>query len=95
MLQEAQEALNLWEGLLDATGGALAPEKSYWYLVEVIRSNGKWSYARARHRPHNMYLQQGQITNRRPEVYQAKKALGIMMRPDGKMTDKMELLPKS
>jgi hypothetical protein len=41
ILQEAQEALNLWEGLLTTTGGALAPEKSYWYLVEVVRDKGK------------------------------------------------------
>jgi hypothetical protein len=40
ILQEAQEALTLWEGLFTAMGGALAPEKSYWYLVEVIRDNG-------------------------------------------------------
>jgi hypothetical protein len=36
MLTDAQEALTLWEGLLQGTGGTLAPEKSYWYLVEVI-----------------------------------------------------------
>ena len=33
-----QEALTLWEGVLSATGGALVPEKSFWYLVAF-----KWS----------------------------------------------------
>ena len=36
LLAEAQEALTLWQGQLKATGGALAAEKSYWYLIEVI-----------------------------------------------------------
>jgi hypothetical protein len=36
LIQEAQQALHLWEDLLTPTGGALAPNKSYWYLVEVI-----------------------------------------------------------
>jgi hypothetical protein len=91
-LQETQEALTLWEGLLTATGGALAPEKSYWYLVEVIWDKGKWSFAKARHQPFQMYLQQGNTLNKRLEVYEAKKALGIMMQPDGKMTDEVTLL---
>lgn len=29
LLQEAQQALWTWEGLIHTTGGALAPEKSY------------------------------------------------------------------
>ena len=41
LLEEAQEALTLWEGLIRSTGGDLAPEKSYWYLVDVVRKNGK------------------------------------------------------
>ncbi|MGL5936442.1 MAG: hypothetical protein ACRCZI_12575, partial [Cetobacterium sp.] len=92
MLQDAQEALTLWEGLLQGTGGALAPEKSYWYLVEVIRHKGKWTYAREKQRPFDMTLKQGTIKNTRLEVYQAKKALGIMSRPDGKMTDEFKYL---
>jgi len=35
LIDEAQLELSTWEGLLSATGGALALEKSYWYLVEV------------------------------------------------------------
>ena len=31
LVEEAQQALHLWEDLIRATGGALAPEKSYWY----------------------------------------------------------------
>jgi hypothetical protein len=95
VLQEAQEALELWEGLIHATGGALAPEKSYWYLVEVIRSNGKWTYVRESQQPFDLYLQNGQFKNTRLEVYQAKQSLGIMTRPDGKMIDEIKKLKRA
>jgi hypothetical protein len=90
VLTQAQEALNLWEGLLRATGGALAPEKSYWYLVEVTRARGQWRYVREAQEPFDMFLQQGTFKNTRLEVYQAKQALGIMTRPDGKMLDELK-----
>jgi hypothetical protein len=32
--QELQRAIDMWEGGLHATGGAIVPEKSHWYLVE-------------------------------------------------------------
>jgi hypothetical protein len=77
MMERAQEALKLWEGMLHATGGALAPEKSYWYLVEVIRSNGKWTYTRESQQPFDMYLQGGTFHNKRLEVYQAQQSLEL------------------
>jgi exonuclease III len=94
-LEQAQTALNLWEKLLHATGGALAPEKSYWYLVEVVRSKGKWTYARESRQPFEMYLQDGTFKNTRLEVYQAKQSLGIMSRPDGKMVDEVRKLKQA
>ncbi|MGL5936607.1 MAG: hypothetical protein ACRCZI_13415, partial [Cetobacterium sp.] len=72
----------------------MAPEKSYWYLVEVTRSGGKWTYKRERDSPGELVLANGTATNKRLEVYQARKALGIMVRPDGKMIDQMKELKK-
>lgn len=34
LISEAQDALYTWESLLSATGGALKPPKSYWYLLD-------------------------------------------------------------
>ena len=45
MIQEAEQQLHTWEGLLNATGGALAPDKGYWWLLEVKRQGGKWKWA--------------------------------------------------
>jgi hypothetical protein len=43
--QKMQDGLDLWEGLLKATGGALVPAKSYWYLIDFKWKNGSWKYA--------------------------------------------------
>jgi len=37
-----QSALSTWEGIVQATGGALAPDKSWWYLVDFVWVNGTW-----------------------------------------------------
>ena len=34
LLARMQASLNLWEGGIRATGGALIPEKSHWYFVQ-------------------------------------------------------------
>ena len=45
IIAEMQSALDHWEGGLKATGGALVPEKSYWYLIDFIWTGEKWRYA--------------------------------------------------
>ena len=44
LIDEAQAMISRWHGLLCATGNDLAPEKSYWYLVELHWKN-KWTLA--------------------------------------------------
>jgi len=39
-----QQGIDAWEGGIRATGGALVPEKSFWYLVDFKWQAGKWSY---------------------------------------------------
>jgi hypothetical protein len=44
LIAEMQKALNVWEGCLRPSGGALEPAKSFWYLVEFEWDKGNWSY---------------------------------------------------
>ena len=92
LLEESQAALDMWSGLLAATGGALAPEKSYWYLVEVIRKNGKWKFATANDRPGSLYLEHGQYRIKRQEAHQSNEALGIQVCPNGSMDAELAYL---
>jgi hypothetical protein len=42
--QDMQQGLDLWKGLLKATGRALVPDKSYWYLIDFKWKDGAWKY---------------------------------------------------
>jgi len=44
-----QAALDLWNQGLLATGGALVPEKSFWYSINFCWCIGKWSYTITKH----------------------------------------------
>jgi hypothetical protein len=46
VLQKMQDGLDLWEGLVSASGGAIEVAKSRWWLIDFIWDNdGKWRYA--------------------------------------------------
>ena len=44
LIDKAQIMVSRWHGLIQATGGNLAPKKSYWYLVALHWKNGQWQY---------------------------------------------------
>jgi len=39
-----QAALDLWNNGLSAMGGALVPEKSFWYAIDFKWRSSRWSY---------------------------------------------------
>jgi hypothetical protein len=92
LVDEAQRALLLWNGLLRATGGALAPAKGYWYLVEMVRKHGHWQYASPEDTPGVISLP-GSLNpiDRRP-VHQTSEALGVQVHPDGIEENQVEYL---
>ncbi len=46
---QAQLELEQWSCLLNATGGALKPEKCFWYLLDYECKDGEWTYAEMIH----------------------------------------------
>jgi hypothetical protein len=42
---QTQIKIALWSNLLNATGGALKPEKCFWYLLDYTCTDREWSYA--------------------------------------------------
>jgi hypothetical protein len=44
LIPEMQGAVDHWEGGLRASGGALVPSKSHWYLVDFKWRNDSWEY---------------------------------------------------
>ena len=43
VLATTQDLLDSWSSLMAITGGAISVDKSWWYLIEYIWNNGKWS----------------------------------------------------
>jgi hypothetical protein len=43
-ISSLQQAIDTWEGGLKVAGGALVPEKTFWYLIDFEWKNGEWSY---------------------------------------------------
>ncbi len=44
MVSQMQQLVTQWEGLLRSTGGALVPDKCFWYLIKQVWMEGKWQY---------------------------------------------------
>jgi hypothetical protein len=70
--------LENWSCLLNATGGALKPEKCFWYLLDYKCVDGEWTYP-------DMVPREMVITNpdgttspiKQEKVTSSKKTLGI------------------
>ena len=88
--------------MLRATGGALSLEKSYWYLIEVIRKDGTWTFSTVQDSPGNIQLNavkedgspwEAERLEPRRKVDEAKEMLGIWACPDGLMSkEKAEII---
>ena len=78
----------------------MAHEKSYWSLVDWAWKNGSWKYRTKEEVPGQLTLNTGPHGAPQPierlEVTQSKEFLGVMIRPDRKMTDqKKHMLQKA
>jgi hypothetical protein len=79
---QTQIEIEHWSCLLNATGGALEPEKSWWYLLNYTCEDGEWTYA-------DIVPQDLFITNpggrksaiKQEEATASKKTLGIYDAP--------------
>jgi hypothetical protein len=83
-----QNSLNAWEGGIRATGGAIEPKKSHWYLVDFIWKNGNPVYkkvddigARLQVRDPAGVVQ----TLKQLQPWEAERTLGVRLAPDGNM----------
>ena len=96
-LMQVQDAIDHWEGGLHASGGALAPEKSYWYWIDFQYERGKWRYKTAAEMPGEVTMKnaQGQsIPLLRLEANESRRALGVMPRRDGSDADNLAYLKR-
>jgi hypothetical protein len=56
LVAEMQQAFDTWEGGLQASGGALVPTKSYWFLIHFVFERNRWRYTRLDETPGNITI---------------------------------------
>ena len=81
-----QRSVDLWEGGIRATGGAIEPDKSFWYLIDFVWHQGRWRYALEADCPADLTVRDlnGDVkTLKRLDPSQAERTLGIRLAPDG------------
>ncbi len=90
---QTQVELREWSCLLNATGGALKPEKCFWYLLDYKCKDGKWTYAETALRDlftTNPDGTRSPITQE--EVTVSKETLGIYDSPAGGNKDHLKYI---
>ena len=90
-LRTSQKMFVTWENLLDATGGALRPEKCFWYLIDFKFSKDRWKYKADRENPGTLHTRNGtEIARYHPSM--AKETLGVYTAMDGNWRKQKEML---
>jgi len=96
--QGLQHSLDIWQGDLHATGGAIVPAKTSWNLTDFKWQGGNWTYKAMADMPARLTVKDIEGTEhvlRRLEHNQATLLLGIDIAPDGNMTQQFETLKKA
>ena len=74
----------MWGDLLCCTGGALKPEKCFWYLVDYECKEGEWQYTDMVDWELNVPLPDGsEAAIKQRSVYDCKETLGVWSCPAG------------
>jgi len=87
LLQQAEPNVQFYSDLLEASGGALNLQKSYFYLLEIIWDKGKWRYKNNKNVINPMIIKQSKGTSTLEALNpnEPRKILGVTMAPDGSM----------
>jgi len=92
-----QAALHQWTGGLIATGGAIAPEKSFCYLIDFLWTGSTWKYRKLEDLPREFTIQDktgSTFPLQRYEVSYADKTLGVHIAMDGNKDAEIVYLTK-
>jgi hypothetical protein len=87
-----QAGMDTWEGDLQATGGALEPEKSFWYVISFRWISGTWRYSTVAETPASVSAQNADGNRVTLQRLEARKPLGVTAAPDGNKVAEFERL---
>jgi len=81
-----QQSLQLWHGLLKATGGDLVPDTCFWYLINFQYKKNHWKYKTWEDKTSNLQIpnQDGtMVTIPQLQANEACQTLGVCLAPNG------------
>jgi hypothetical protein len=94
---DMQAVMDTWEGGIRATGGALEPSKSHWYLIDFkwIPQRLQWSYRQKHELPGTLFVRNPNGDRElldRVEINEGRVTLGINITPDGSQDGEAQYL---
>jgi hypothetical protein len=94
VLSHAQENVNHWNGAIRATGGALDPNKTHWYLIDFLWRQGVWKYAGidANNQLTMLDSDGKKVQLQQLPVSKGMRTLGVILAPDGNNEDQVQAL---
>lgn len=96
LIQRTQDGLDLWNQLIEVTGGALEPRKTDWCIVRYKKTKGKW---KASSMDEKLTLEdegnKQRIELKRLQHDEARRTLGIWQSGDGGQQKQKDILIES
>ena len=96
-VQKMQILVDAWESTAKVTGGAIAPLKCWWYLIEFTWDEaGEWSYKN--HTDNNIYKLEAVDENEKLQCLRylppdtSQEMLGVFLTPDGNNREQVKQL---
>ena len=89
-----QSMLTLWDELMEVNGGAIAPDKCWWYLIDFKWRNGMWKAVDVGDSLQLQARDKDKITRNLTYLHgkTAKEMLGVFLSPDGNDSQQLEVL---
>ena len=94
VMEDMQLAIDLWEGGIKATGGAIVPSKSWIFPIDFkFDAQGKWSYRTSEEIGFEFTIRdadnvEAELQSLDPTI--GKETLGVVLAPDGNNTQAVE-----
>ena len=95
LVTEMQSMLDHWEGGIRASGGALVPSKSYWFLMSFYWKDNRWHYRKMMSLPGKLTIRDSDgkaCALERLDVHEARETLGTWIAMDGTQDAQYEAL---
>jgi hypothetical protein len=92
---QMQRTINCWDGVARATGGALAPDKSWWYLIHFEWQNRDAKYGDLEKLTNNQLQGKDKDGNvmqlKYLKSHEAQEMLGVFLSPNGSNEKQIEI----